>query len=297
MELEYTQALAAENGLVQYVYPLSTEKFSAKPLESVTVNVEIESNLPIRAVYSPSHDVAVTRRGDTRVKVGYEASNVLPDTDFALYYSLGESEAFHVLTYRDPTDPCGCGWLFPGDAGATPGGRSHWSYPKDVILVLDQSGSMEGDKFIQAQEALRYILDHLNSQDRFNIISFSTGTQAYANNLRPASEAARGAPLGRYAERTRLNRHQPGFAGGGLADEPSSAAEAGRPTYVIFLTDGLPTEGEVIARKSRIISVPQQQKTCAYFLLEWDLTWTHSCSTHWHRRTMGRAATSFRMTA
>jgi Ca-activated chloride channel family protein len=73
VELEYTQALAAENGLVQYVYPLSTEKFSTKPLESVTVNVEIESKMPIRAVYSPSHEVAVTQN-DRRVKVGYEAS-------------------------------------------------------------------------------------------------------------------------------------------------------------------------------------------------------------------------------
>ena len=60
---------------------------------------------------------------------------------------------------------------------------------KDIILVLDQSGSMEGEKFIQAQQALHYVLDHLNKNDRFNIIAFSTGTQSYARGLRNAEEA------------------------------------------------------------------------------------------------------------
>ena len=248
VELEYTQALAAENGLVQYVYPLSTEKFSAKPLESVTVNVEIESNLPIRAVYSPSHNVAVTRESDRRVKVGYEASNILPDTDFALYYSLGETEAFHVLTYRDPTDPVDADGFFlvmlaPRLATIA------LVIPKDVILVLDQSGSMDGDKFSQAQEALRYILDHLNSGDRFNIISFSTGTQAYANTLRPASEAAEARhwvdSLSAQGS-TDINR---ALLEAASLVETSSAAGMGRPTYLIFLTDGLPTEGEVDSQK------------------------------------------------
>ena len=104
IELEYTQALPAEGGLVRYVYPLNTEKFSAMPIESVSISVEVQSSVPIRAVYSPSHEVGINREGQNQVTVGYEASNVLPDTDFTLYYSLGETEAFHLLTYRDPSD-------------------------------------------------------------------------------------------------------------------------------------------------------------------------------------------------
>src|SRR4030042_2342303 len=104
IELEYTQALTAEGGLVGYIYPLNTEKFSAMPIESVTISVNIQSGVPIRAVYSPSHEVGVSRESDDQVAVGYEAANVIPNTDFALYYSLGETEAFHLLTYRDPSD-------------------------------------------------------------------------------------------------------------------------------------------------------------------------------------------------
>src|SRR4030043_362669 len=61
IELEYTQALTAEGGLVRYIYPLNTEKFSAMPIESVTISVDIQSSIPIRAVYSPSHEVGVSR--------------------------------------------------------------------------------------------------------------------------------------------------------------------------------------------------------------------------------------------
>jgi Ca-activated chloride channel family protein len=112
VELEYTQVLPAENGLVRYVYPLNTEKFSLMPLEEVSVSVEIRSSLPLRAVYSPSHDVDVSRESDFRIIAGYEASDVTPDTDFALYYSLGESEAFHVLSYRDQLTRMVFSWFY-----------------------------------------------------------------------------------------------------------------------------------------------------------------------------------------
>ncbi len=242
VELEYTQALAAENGLVRYQYPLNTEKFSTQPLESVTVSVEIRSTVPIRAVYSPSHSVAVSRDGDTHVTAGYEAANVTPDADFVLYYSLGEEQAFHLLTYRDPADPSDTDGFFLLLLAPKPQAAAE-ALPKDVLLVLDHSGSMEGDKFSQAQEALRYVLKHLNPEDRFNLIIFSTGVETYASGLRPASEASQAlswvdqlSALGS----TDINRALLEAAG---MLTPGVVAE--RPTYLIFLTDGLPTVGEV----------------------------------------------------
>jgi len=238
IELEYTQALPAEGGLVRYVYPLNTERFSVLPLESVSVSVDIQSSVPIRATYSPSHDIAVTQDNDNHTLAGYEATNVLPDTDFALYYSLGETQAFHVLSFRDPTDltdPDGYFLLMlaPGvENDAQP-------IAKDLILVLDRSGSMEGEKFRQAQAALDFILDHLNENDRFNIIAFSTGTERYANTLRLASDAdnARTWVSGLRAEgSTDINR---------ALLEAVDMMNSERPTYLIFLTDGLPTEGVI----------------------------------------------------
>ncbi|MFH1635090.1 MAG: VIT domain-containing protein [Chloroflexota bacterium] len=238
IELEYSEVLQAENGLVRYIYPLNTEKFSTQPLEEVRVSVDVRASLPIRAVYSPSHPVAISRDGDYHAIAGYEDYNVLPDTDFALYYSLGETEAFHLLSYRDPgdaTDPDGFFLLL---LAPSPNADTQ-AIPKDVILVLDRSGSMEGEKFIQAQEALRYVLRHLNSEDRFSVIAFSTGFDSYASGLRPTSEVNEA--LGwvdrlSAAGSTDINR---------ALLEADAIADGERPTYIIFLTDGLPTEGVV----------------------------------------------------
>ena len=239
IELEYTQALSSENGLVRYIYPLNTEKFSALPLENVTVNLELSSRLPIRAVYSPSHKISVDRQSPNQVRVGYEDSNVRPDADFAVYYSLGEEQAFHLLTYRNPSDISDPDGFFLLLLAPRPDATASQGQPKDVILVLDRSGSMEGEKFQQAQDALRYILRHLNPEDRFSVIAFSTGLEAYAPGLRTSADIE---PALDWVDRlgsqgsTDINR---------ALLEAAAIADRERPTYLIFLTDGLPTEGVV----------------------------------------------------
>ncbi len=236
IELEYSQTLTAENGLVRYVYPLNTEKFSAQPLESVSISVEVHSGQPIRAVYSPTHSISVSRPDEFSASAGYEANNVLPDSDFALYYSLGESQAFHLLTYRDPSDAADPDGFFLLLLAPRPDAAVQ-AVPKDVLLVLDHSGSMDGEKFRQAGSAARYILEHLNAEDRFNLITFSTGVETYAPAPRAASEAPQAeAWLNGVSAQGSTDINRALLEAAGMTDKE-------RPTYLIFLTDGLPTEG------------------------------------------------------
>ena len=261
IELEYTQVLTADNGLVKYSYPLNTEKFSVWPLDSVTIKVDIQSSKEsIRTVYSPTHNIDTIILDKGHVTASYEASNLTPDADFSLFYSIGESEAFHLLTYRDPTylaDPDGFFMLL---LAPRPDAASE-RIAKDIILVLDHSGSMEGEKFQQAQEALKYILGHLNQEDRFNIISFSTSVETFARNLRPALESNaaiewidRQSAVGS----TDINR---------ALLEAAAMSDGEHPTYVIFLTDGLPTEGEIDSTKiidNFIRSAPEDLRLFAF---------------------------------
>lgn len=238
IELEYSQVLPYDNGLVRYAYPLNTEKFSLWPLENVSINVDIRTTtVPLRAVYSPSHDVAVSREDSQHVKVGYEERDVRPDKDFVLFYSLGEEQAFHLISYREPDGDDSDGFFLALIAPEPDVPVNKIS--KDLILVLDRSGSMEGDKFQQAKQALQYILEHLNPEDRFNVIAFSTGLEAYGQNLRPASEAAEAkAWVDKLSAQgsTDINR---------ALLEAVFLADRERPAYLIFLTDGLPTEGVI----------------------------------------------------
>ncbi len=244
VEISYSQVLKAENGLVKYVYPLSTEKFSPQPLGEVTINVELTSPQALKAIYSPTHSVAVARESDFKAKIGYEDSNVKPDRDFVLYYSVSADDIGATLLSYKP-DASGDGFFLLLLAPKV-NVEAQQVVAKDVILVLDTSGSMEGEKIVQAKNALKYVLEQLKPEDRFNVITFSTAIVSYANGLRPASE--RGDAI-RFVER---------IAAGGSTDinrallEAMADADKERPTIVIFLTDGLPTVGEV--ETDRIIS-------------------------------------------
>ncbi|MCL7455336.1 MAG: VWA domain-containing protein, partial [Anaerolineae bacterium] len=237
IEIEYSQVLAMDNGLVEYVYPLNTEKFSPRPLEEVTVNVTIQSNEPLKAIYSPSHDVDVVRRGDHNAVVGYEEYGVRPDRDFVLYYTLSpEDVGVSLLSYKPDDSSEGFFLLLAAPKVEV---ENQQVIAKDVILVLDISGSMRGDKIEQAKQALSFVLDNLHAEDRFNIIAFSTSTQPYARGLVPADERGEARDFVARLEAngsTDINR---------ALLEALAMTDAGRPAILIFLTDGLPTVGEV----------------------------------------------------
>jgi Ca-activated chloride channel family protein len=234
VQIEYSQILPVDNGLVQYVYPLSTEKFSARPLEEVAVTVDITSREPIKAIYSPSHSVSIDRDGRFRALAGWEDFDVLPSTDFSLYYTVSADDVgVNLLSYKE-RDEDGFFVLL-----AAPNVDAEQVVDKDVMVVLDISGSMEGEKMEQARDALHYVLDHLNQGDRFNILAFSTGVRAFAERPEPLSAlpAARDfvddlRPEGS----TDINR---------ALLEAIDSADRQRPTIIIFLTDGLPTSGVV----------------------------------------------------
>jgi Ca-activated chloride channel family protein len=238
IQLTYTQVLPLEENLLTYRYPLDTERFSAQPLEQVSIKVDIETQNEIRAVYSPSHqdDIIISYPTPHQATVSYEQNHLLPDRDFELY--IGQSDmpiGAHLLTYQ-PTDENGFFLLF---LSPSLGSNTSHILPKDVFLVLDTSGSMEGEKLEQAKKALHYVLRHLNTEDRFNIIAFSSGVRTYASDLRPSSEAP---------EANDWIEKLEALGGTNIylaLSEALQQSAAERTTIIIFLTDGLPTEGIV----------------------------------------------------
>ena len=108
-----------------------------------------------------------------------------------------------------------------------------------MVLVLDRSGSMEGEKFEQAQAAAKTILSHLNTGDRFYVSTFSDQLNAFQDRMRSASQADD-------AEAWVDRQSTAGSTDINLALlDALSVVDKERPTYFIFLTDGLPTAGEV----------------------------------------------------
>jgi Ca-activated chloride channel family protein len=107
--------------------------------------------------------------------------------------------------------------------------------------VFDRSGSMSGEKIEQAKEALRFILENLNPDDRFAVIAFSDYVEAYEAKLEPVTSDAVSRAT---AWASRLTA-----TGGTDIDAVLSTAfplfePTDRPRFLVFLTDGEATAGE-----------------------------------------------------
>ena len=236
IELEYVEVIAPDAGLYRYRYLLDTERFSARPLEEVEIEIELTGARALGGIYSPSHKVTVERPSPASVRVTYTAREVLPDKDFLLYYSYAEDVVgADLLTYRTGEED---GWFL---LLVTPARvREETPLPKDLVLVIDRSGSMEGRKIEQAKEAAKFILEHLGEEDRFGVITFNEEvvplTEGLALVMPARVAAAVAAVAGVYADGW-TNIH------GALLQAMEWLAPSDRPQYVIFLTDGLPTAG------------------------------------------------------
>ena len=242
--LSYTQILKQDNGLLEMVLPLSPQKYSAKPVEKISLNLEVETTAALKTVYSPTHSVDVDRNGARRASVKLDERQLSGDKDFHLIYSSEKSEvALNVLTHRAP-DGDGYFLLF-----ASPGVDANEKsvVAKDVAFVLDTSCSMSGGKIEQARKALLFCVRNLNEGDRFEVLRFSTDTEALFHELRPASkENVQNAES--FIEKMKA------LNGTAIDDALKEALElrkesSDRPFVVIFLTDGLPTVGETKEEK------------------------------------------------
>jgi len=234
LEIAYTEVLTADNGLVHYVFPMHSAGNDNRTIDQMSISVQVDGDNAISNVYSPSHRVALNRNNENSFRVGFEQNNVVPSQDFSLFYGLANQDInINLLTYRESADQDGFFMLLVQPPERVDDAQIQ---PKDVIIVLDQSGSMEGDKWEQAQDAAQFVLENLNAQDRFNVVPFSTGWRMYSNGLTPAGDAQGAvdwietlAPEGG----TDIN--------GGLETALNMVED--RPTTILFLTDGLATEG------------------------------------------------------
>jgi Ca-activated chloride channel family protein len=245
LELTYTQVVGQRDGLYEFVYPLRTHQYSSQPVESLSITVELRNQRGLRTIYSPHYAVRIDRGGsgdENSAIVGYEASKVQPEQDFALLFGVDRNAiGLNVLSYK-PTGEDGYFVLL-----ASPGleARPDEVVARDLVLVLDVSGSMQGQKMAQAREAAHYVVDQLHPGDRFNLIAFSTGVRLWQNELQPATEQ------GLREAHAWISRLEAGGSTDinralleGLA-QFSDGGRTTRPAYMLFMTDGLPTMGEV----------------------------------------------------
>jgi Ca-activated chloride channel homolog len=239
VSLRYSQLCRKQEGLTDFLFPLGTAKYTSEAVEKVGIRLTIESQEAIKNVYSPTHAIEIKRPDDRHATIAFSSKNEVPTSDFRLFYDVGRGKvSTRVLSYRPETGQDGF-FLLLASPEIKPADQTRPA--KTVLLVIDRSGSMSGQKIEQVRAALKHVLNNLRQGDLFNVIAYDDHVEAFKPELQRFNEETRKAALG-FVE---------GIYAGGTTNIDgamhaalSQLQDPNRPSYVVFLTDGLPTAGE-----------------------------------------------------
>jgi len=248
--ISYVETLRYEAGSYEFVFPMVVgPRYIPKRLNDaaritppvtpegtraghdITVEVALDAGVPIDVLRCTSHDVATDRPDARRATVKLKNSATIPNKDFILQYDVaGRKIEDAVLTHKGTKGGFFSLILQPPDRVA-----EAEVTPRELVFVLDTSGSMSGFPMDKSKEVMRMALASMHPRDTFNIITFAGDTHI----LFPAPVAATAenvATAQRFVDQRR---------GGGGTELMKAVRAALEPTrsqehmrVVAFLTDG-----------------------------------------------------------
>ena len=264
VEIQYVETLRYEAGRYEFVFPMVvgprySPKHNAGAFQNpvyaaqgtraghdISLSLKLDAGLPVDAVDSTTHEVVVESRTAAGAFIKLRNQKEIPNKDFILRWDVAGRKINDALLSHRGRD--GQGYftfvLAPPDQPA----REDIT-PKELVFVIDTSGSMHGFPLEKAKEAMTAAIDGLNPRDRFNLITFSGDTHvlfpapvaATRENIADAKQFLAGRRSGGGTEMMKAIRAS-------LA--PSGSREHVR--VVCFITDGyVGNEAEIIAEIRR----------------------------------------------
>ncbi len=250
VEISYVETLKYEDGAYEFVFPMTvapryvpnsmnvaeaakitTPLAKTRGGHDISIEVNINAGVPIEAARSDSHEIEIANRSPNQFDIKLKDEATIPNKDFVLRYDVsGKRIEDAVLTHCDERGGFFTLVLQPPDKFA-----AEDVTPKEIVFVLDTSGSMSGFPIEKAKEAMRLSLENLYPNDTFNLITFAGDTSILFDAPVPATQAN--------LERAKQFLESRRGAGGTemmsaikAALEPSDAQDHVR--IVCFMTDG-----------------------------------------------------------
>jgi len=202
IEISYVETLKYEAGQYEFVFPMTvgpryvpssvsdseasriTPAYSLKRAgHDISLEVNIDAGVPIELVESRSHEIESSMISPSSYRVSIKDSDTIPNKDFVLRFDVaGKRIEDAVLMHRGPKGGFFTLILQPPDNP-----RIEDVMPKEIVFVLDTSGSMEGFPIEKAKESMKMALEGLNPQDTFNLITFAGDTSVLFPGPVPAT--------------------------------------------------------------------------------------------------------------
>jgi Ca-activated chloride channel family protein len=246
--LQYVEQLSLEDGHYELVFPMTPgprysppwvedrarleTPYTTQPHNSVDITVYIDEGLPVRSLWSDSHDISVQEEGPWGAEVTTADEEIVPDRDFVLEWSLeGEQPGVSALTHRPRADEPG---VIAVSFEPPQLGERFVARPRELLFVIDSSGSMRGWPYESARAAVLLALEEMGPQDSFNLVRFSGAATSLFDRPQPSTASTR----------ARAREWLSHFEGGGTSMDEGilhSLRLPGDPEamrLVLMLTDG-----------------------------------------------------------
>ncbi|MFQ5639540.1 MAG: TonB family protein [bacterium] len=197
----------------------------------ISIRVHLNAGIPVQDLVCKSHPVATDKISNTEMNITLLDKDVIPNKDFVLnYHVLGPELETALLTHRDDGEGYFLLILQPKMKYSRKEIR-----PKEMVFVVDNSGSMRGEPIAKAKEAMRHAIRNMNPSDEFQIIRFSESASSFSSY-----------PLKNTAENRQKGLHfvNKMHGGGGTRMIEGIKAALGYPPdpnrmrIVLFMTDG-----------------------------------------------------------
>lgn len=159
-------------------------KSKKRPGHTISMEINVEGGVPVTQVASATHEIETAQYSASKFTVRLKDTETIPNKDFVLRYrTAGSRIEDAVLAHHDARGGFFTLILQPPDR-VMPAD----TMPKEVVFVLDTSGSMDGFPINKARESMKLTLDNLNPYDTFNLITFAGDTRILFEHPVPATQ-------------------------------------------------------------------------------------------------------------
>jgi Vault protein inter-alpha-trypsin./von Willebrand factor type A domain. len=201
------------------------------PTNPVRLKVVLDAGVPLARVDSPYHPITMRDAEGGRI-VELAEGSVPANKDFELKWTPAAGHAPQAALFTEKRgDKHYALLMVMPPAKEVAAAR----LPREVVFVIDTSGSMSGSSIAQARDALELAIARLSEQDSFNVVEFNSYAKALYNEARPASAANRENAI-RWVRKLQAQGGTEMALALNLA--LNGRENPGRVRQVIFLTDG-----------------------------------------------------------
>ncbi|MGB9617121.1 MAG: vWA domain-containing protein [Desulfomonilaceae bacterium] len=229
----------ASEDFMQATVPLWGERYSLGPVAGLEILVRFKMSIPIRAVFSFTHEISLLREAPHRVTASFRSQHKPVRQDFSVVAALrGTDFAARMLCQKTSEG----GGVFMTILCPPLAAQRQQSLPKDVVFAVDISGSIPPAMRELSHRLIISGLQRLGEQDRFNIVAIGTKTGLMQKGLAPSmpenlTEAVRYLNTLEYGGGTDLFN--------GVMTCLDQFSPSRRQRFVVLITDGKPTVGNL----------------------------------------------------